>query len=143
MDRMDFEELALKSIDLSRSPSITQFRSSAVSESNKEPSSVRAVPFRIHSNTLTRETKISLVYPPSVLPPSEALSELRAYAEHRIPKHRNGFYLWMLVTPLTAPLKLIRASYSICTVFIHVIGYFSNHTQSSIFLLRLAFMVAL
>jgi hypothetical protein len=47
VDRIDFEELTLKSIDLSRSPSITQFRSSAVSESKKEPSSVRAVPFCI------------------------------------------------------------------------------------------------
>ena len=44
MDRLDFEEIALKSIDLSLSPSVADFRS----ESKKEPLSVRTVPFRIN-----------------------------------------------------------------------------------------------
>ena len=51
MDRLDFEELALKSIDLSLSPSVTDFRSeSPVSESKKAPSSpsVCTVPFLIN-----------------------------------------------------------------------------------------------
>jgi len=39
----------------------------------------------------TRETKISLIFPPSFLSPSEVLSELRGYASHRILKHRKGF----------------------------------------------------
>jgi len=89
MDRVEFEELALKNIDLSISPSLAQFRSSPISENNKVP--------------LT----MSLVFPPSLISPSEVLSELRAHVEHRIPQHRNGFYLWMLIAPLTAPLKLI------------------------------------
>ena len=49
MDRLDFEELALKSIDLSLSPSVAHFRSeSPVSESKKAPLSVRTVPSRIN-----------------------------------------------------------------------------------------------
>jgi hypothetical protein len=46
VDRLDFEELALKNIDLSLSPSVADFRSeSPVSESKKAPltRSVRTV----------------------------------------------------------------------------------------------------
>lgn len=49
MDRLDFEELALKSIDLSESPSVPHIRSeSPASESKEAPLSVRTVPFRIN-----------------------------------------------------------------------------------------------
>ena len=47
MDRLDFEELDLRSIDLSLSPSVADLSKSPVSESKKEPLSVRAVPFLI------------------------------------------------------------------------------------------------
>lgn len=47
--------------------------------------------------------------------PSEVLSELRAYTDFRITRHRRGFYFWMVVIPFTAPLKLIRES-SICAL---------------------------
>jgi Mitochondrial K+-H+ exchange-related len=107
VDRMEFEELSLKSIDLSMSPSVAHLRSSPLSE--KAPSSVRTVPFCINI-ALTREIKISLVFPPSFLSPSEVLSELREYSEHRILKHRKGLYLWVLIAPLTAPFMIIRAS---------------------------------
>jgi len=59
MDRMDFEELALKSIDLSMSPSIAHFKSSPLPENVKAPLSVRAIPFRLTfcSCPLTRKKK--------------------------------------------------------------------------------------
>lgn len=44
MDRMEFEELALKSIDLSMSPSVAHFRSSPMSENKKASSTVRTFP---------------------------------------------------------------------------------------------------
>jgi len=44
---------------------------------------------------------------PSFLSPSEVLSELRGYTEHRILKHRKGFYFWMLIAPLTVPFIII------------------------------------
>jgi hypothetical protein len=49
VDRLDFEELALKSIDLSASPSVDHLGSeSKVSESEKASLSVCTVPFRIN-----------------------------------------------------------------------------------------------
>ena len=49
VDRLDFEESTLKSVDLSLSPSVTDFKSeSPESESEKAPLSVRTVPFRIN-----------------------------------------------------------------------------------------------
>ena len=108
MDRMEFEELALKSIDLSKSPSVDQLRSNPSSENKNVSSTVRAVPSRL--KICIEYMQISLVFPPSLLSSSEVLSELRRFAEQRTPKHRRGFYLWMLIAPLTAPLKLIRAS---------------------------------
>ncbi|KAF8157853.1 mitochondrial K+-H+ exchange-related-domain-containing protein [Crassisporium funariophilum] len=89
VDRMDFEELALKSIDPSMGPSITQFKRTPVLEEKREPMT------------------IPLVFPPSLLSSSEVLSELRAYTEHRIPRHRRGFYFWMIVAPFTAPFMII------------------------------------
>ena len=124
VDSLDFEELALKSIDLSLSPSVADFRS--VSESKKVPLSVSTVPFRYQllACALTRETKISLVFPPSLLSPSEVLSELRGFVEYRVPKHRRGFYLWMGIAPLTAPFKLIRTSTSCLYPFMSLLKKF-------------------
>ena len=57
-------------------------------------------------------SKDSLVYPPSLLSSSEALSKLRGFVNQRMPKHRKGFYLWMSIIPVTAPFKLIHMSTS-------------------------------
>jgi hypothetical protein len=49
VDGLDFEESALKSIDLSLSPSVANFRSeSPVSENKKAPLSVRTIPFLVN-----------------------------------------------------------------------------------------------
>jgi hypothetical protein len=45
VDRMEFEELALKSIDLSTCRPVTHFRSTPVSDNEKAPLSVRTTPF--------------------------------------------------------------------------------------------------
>jgi hypothetical protein len=56
MDRLDFEELALKNIDSSLSPSVADFKSeSPVSESRKAPLSVRTVLMAYQLRALTRE----------------------------------------------------------------------------------------
>ena len=47
VDRMEFEELALKNIDLSMSPSVSHLRPSSMSENEKTSSGVRAAPFCI------------------------------------------------------------------------------------------------
>lgn len=38
-----------------------------------------------------------------------ALVHLRGLLEKRTPKHRKGFYLWLLASPLTLPFALVRA----------------------------------
>ena len=45
VDRMEFEELALKSIDLSICPSVAHFRSTPVSDDKKAPLNVRTTTF--------------------------------------------------------------------------------------------------
>ena len=45
VDRIEFEELALKSIDLSICPPAAQFRSTPVSDNEKALLSVRTTPF--------------------------------------------------------------------------------------------------
>ncbi|PPQ77065.1 hypothetical protein CVT25_014878 [Psilocybe cyanescens] len=88
MDRTEFEELALKSFDPSMGPSIANIKQRHVLDGKEN-------------------TSIPLIFPPSQMAPSEVLSELRAYTDFRITRHRRGFYFWMVVIPFTAPLKLI------------------------------------
>lgn len=109
VDRMEFEELTLKSIDPSICPPVTHFKSTPVSDNEKEPLGVRTALF-VSIMCIDALKKISLVFPPSFISPSEVLPELRGYTEHRILKHRKGFYFWMLIAPLTAPFIIIRAS---------------------------------
>ncbi|TFK33022.1 mitochondrial K+-H+ exchange-related-domain-containing protein [Crucibulum laeve] len=92
VDRLDFEELALKGIDPKLGPTITG-KSSKLTE--KEGDADPAV------------ISIPLIYPPSLSSGSEALSELHALITHRIPKHRKGFYTWMVIAPFTAPFMII------------------------------------
>ncbi|CAA7262776.1 unnamed protein product [Cyclocybe aegerita] len=90
MDRMEFEEFALKSIDPSLGPSIRHLKQRPlVDEKGSGPPT------------------IPLIFPPSIVTPSMALTELKAYTAHRIPRHRRGFWGWMLVAPLTSPFMII------------------------------------
>ncbi|KDR83089.1 hypothetical protein GALMADRAFT_238906 [Galerina marginata CBS 339.88] len=91
MDRVDFEELALKSIVPSLGFSITHLKGTPALDAPEK----------------TQSTTISLIYPPSLLSGSTALADLRAHVKHRIPLHRMGFYSWAALTPFTFPLKII------------------------------------
>ncbi|PFH49975.1 hypothetical protein AMATHDRAFT_146422 [Amanita thiersii Skay4041] len=95
VDRMDFEELALKSIDPSLGPRVTVATGSGkrVRGEGGEEKGTRG--------------QIPLVYPPSISSGSETLRELRALVSYRLPKHRKGFYLWMMVAPFTAPFMIV------------------------------------
>jgi len=85
VDRMDFEELALKGIDPSLGPSVT----------------------RPHSSEKGATTTIPLVYPPSISSSTSTLEELHALLAYRTPRHRRGFIGWMLFAPITAPFMII------------------------------------
>ncbi|KAH9949867.1 mitochondrial K+-H+ exchange-related-domain-containing protein [Amylocystis lapponica] len=84
VDRLDFEELALKSVDPSIGPKL-----------------LRAAP---HPRPDDHPT-IPLAYPPTVF--SSPLPHLRSLLAKRTPRHRKGFLVWALVAPLTAPFMLI------------------------------------
>ncbi|KIK26746.1 hypothetical protein PISMIDRAFT_8770 [Pisolithus microcarpus 441] len=104
VDRIDFEELALKGVDPSLAPSFRNRNAVAgLSRSNQKGEQ--------------RPPVIPLIYPPSVYsslptPRSDesvhpSLSHLRVLLDSRGPRHRRGFYCWMLAAPLTFPLTII------------------------------------
>ncbi|EPS98482.1 hypothetical protein FOMPIDRAFT_1165413 [Fomitopsis schrenkii] len=84
IDRVDFDELALKSFDTSLGPSLTEW---------KTRFGTADIPV------------IPLIYPSSS--PLSPISHLHALLESRIPLHKRGAIIWAVATPLTAPLKLI------------------------------------
>ncbi|RDB19027.1 hypothetical protein Hypma_014296 [Hypsizygus marmoreus] len=92
VDRMEFEELALKGINPSLGPKIP----------NPDAPGDKA-----EEATMQAQTSIPLIYPPSINTATTTLDELRTLVAARIPRHRRGFYIWMFVTPFTAPLKII------------------------------------
>lgn len=52
--------------------------------------------------------QIPLIYPRSLSSDSESLLHLKRLVEYRMPQHRRGFYLWMIIAPLTAPFMIVR-----------------------------------
>ncbi|TCD62235.1 hypothetical protein EIP91_007194 [Steccherinum ochraceum] len=88
VDRIDFEELALKSVDPNLGPKLSKFGRSEAEVS--EPGT----------------PTIPLLYPGSALP--SPLSHLRTLLEKRTPRHRKGFMMWMILAPFTAPFMIIR-----------------------------------
>lgn len=86
VDRLDFEELALKSFDTSLGPKILP-----VGRKDKiKP---------------TDHPTIPLIYPPSAC--ESPIPHLRALLEKRTPRHKKGAIVWLAVSPLTAPFMLI------------------------------------
>ncbi|KAI6039358.1 mitochondrial K+-H+ exchange-related-domain-containing protein [Pisolithus marmoratus] len=108
VDRIDFEELALKGVD----PSLAPLRNrGVVNKALSGPNSAS------DQKGEQRPSMIPLIYPPSVYstlsaPRSDesmhhSLSHLRVLLDNREPRHRRGFYLWMLIAPLTIPLAIV------------------------------------
>ncbi|KZT18247.1 hypothetical protein NEOLEDRAFT_195584 [Neolentinus lepideus HHB14362 ss-1] len=88
MDRIEFEELALKGLDPSLGPKLT-------------------IPKNTTSTVMydADGVKIPLVYPPSYT--TTPLLQLQSLIVKRLPRHRQGMWTWILVSPLTAPVALI------------------------------------
>ncbi|TFL01426.1 mitochondrial K+-H+ exchange-related-domain-containing protein [Pterulicium gracile] len=91
VDRIEFEELALKSLDPSLGPSILHPDISGKRVSEKAEA-VDTIP---------------LYYPPSILSPSSCLEHLDVLLRHRTPRHRRGFWFWFSIAPFTAPFALL------------------------------------
>ncbi|KIK69690.1 hypothetical protein GYMLUDRAFT_34093 [Collybiopsis luxurians FD-317 M1] len=92
VDRIDYEELALKGIDPSLGPTIQNLdiQGKGTQETDEKQKLV-----------------ISLLYPPSLQSGEVSLEQLRELVQAREPKHRKGFWMWMIVAPFTAPFMII------------------------------------
>ncbi|TFK87720.1 hypothetical protein K466DRAFT_586117 [Polyporus arcularius HHB13444] len=87
VDRLDFEELALKSLDPSLAPKISNIVPGA---QESEPQSTPVIP---------------MVYPSSVC--SAPISHLHSLLEKRAPRHKKGFLMWLIISPFTAPFMIV------------------------------------
>ncbi|KAF7364993.1 p-loop containing nucleoside triphosphate hydrolase protein [Mycena venus] len=94
LDKLDFEEGALKRIDVKQAPP-TNVPADLTGAEREEAEAAWA------------KLEVPLFYPPSVLSGPSALSELRAFLQKRIPQHNKGFWTYLLISPLTAPFMII------------------------------------
>ncbi|KAI0081610.1 hypothetical protein K474DRAFT_1613374 [Panus rudis PR-1116 ss-1] len=95
VDRIDFEELALKSIDTSLGPKLFSKRpdASATEDSAQSSSTTHSIP------------TIPLIYPGAVC--NSPMAHFRSLLEKRTPRHKRGAWFWLLISPLTAPFMII------------------------------------
>ncbi|KAJ1309642.1 hypothetical protein OPQ81_006409 [Rhizoctonia solani] len=96
VDKIDFEELALASIDTSLGPKISQLGTH--DSPGKKLSEQQAK---------THTVSIPLIYPPSFMSSVDPLASLQQQLDVRLPLHRRKAWFWVGVIPLTAPFMLI------------------------------------
>ncbi|KAJ7451550.1 mitochondrial K+-H+ exchange-related-domain-containing protein [Mycena latifolia] len=94
LDRLDFEEGALKRVDVKSAP-----------PAGVPPELVGEE--RAEAEAAWGRLEIPLLYPPSISSAPAALSDLRALLRQRIPLHNRGFYTYLLIAPLTAPFMIV------------------------------------
>lgn len=92
VDRIDFEELSLKGVDLSLGPTILH---PDISGKNPQESAAAS------------KLVIPLLYPPSIHSSEVSLEHLRSLLSTRKPRHKRGTWLWIALSPFTAPFMLI------------------------------------
>lgn len=102
--RLDFEELALKSLDPSLGPRITSPRTAG---KDVQQPHVCLFTFR-HAilNLISPTSQIPLIYPQHII--TSPLLSLQTLVDKRAPRHKRGAWIWLLASPLTAPFMLIR-----------------------------------
>ncbi|KAJ6560344.1 mitochondrial K+-H+ exchange-related-domain-containing protein [Mycena capillaripes] len=86
MDRLDFEESDLKTIDLSIAPPLEP-KDQTVEGGN--------------------DMQVPLLYPATVFSGPQSLEHLKSLVTDRIPLHNRGLMMWIFFAILSAPLKLI------------------------------------
>ncbi|KII90774.1 hypothetical protein PLICRDRAFT_106278 [Plicaturopsis crispa FD-325 SS-3] len=99
VDKLDFEELALKGIDPSLGPSIA-LPPTAGSDVTTETPSVAPISL-LHPPSIDSSPSAST---PETYSPLDRMRDLLAY---RKPRHRKGFYTWMIIAPFTAPFMIV------------------------------------
>ena len=104
IDRLDFEELALKSLDPSLGPRITSPRT--VGKDVQQPHVYLFTFGRAAFKLIPPVSQIPLIYPQHII--TSPLLNLQTLVDKRAPRHQRGAWFWLLASPLTAPFMLIR-----------------------------------
>ncbi|KZP18919.1 hypothetical protein FIBSPDRAFT_791328 [Athelia psychrophila] len=106
VDRIDFEELALHGVDPSLGPSLAH-----PDFSGKHAKGLDRTDGKGH---VSDRVTIPLLYAPFAYPsatisttPHPSILQLRSLLAQRTPRHRKGFYSWMIIAPFTAPFMII------------------------------------
>ncbi|KAJ6508482.1 mitochondrial K+-H+ exchange-related-domain-containing protein [Mycena sanguinolenta] len=94
LDRLDFEEGALKRIDVKNAPPAHLPKDLTGLELEEAEAAWAMI-------------EVPLIYPPSVSSAPSAISDLRAFLQKRIPQHNKGFWTFLLIAPLTAPFMIV------------------------------------
>jgi hypothetical protein len=139
IDRIDFEELALKGVDPTLGPSIpnSDIARQDANEVENSEKQIQKETLRVsrtvpYLSVPSYSCQIPLVYPPSIYAslPSTSMDEvshpsvmhLRTLLASREPRHRKGFWMWMAIAPLTAPFILVRESSDYDMLSSHMFG---------------------
>ncbi|KAF9257495.1 hypothetical protein L218DRAFT_110271 [Marasmius fiardii PR-910] len=96
VDRIDFEELSLKGIDPSLGPTVLHPDISGKGTEKSPRESANA-----------SKITIPLLYPPSIYSSEVSLEHLRLLLSARKPRHKRGAWLWIVLSPFTAPFMLV------------------------------------
>ena len=136
IDRLDFEELALKSLDPSLGPKITSPRTAG--RDVQQPQACHLAFGRTVLELTPSTSQIPLIYPQHII--TSPLLNLQTLVDKRAPRHKRGAWFWLLVSPLTAPFMLIRTSPLSFHAQLHNKhwGTRSHHSQPTVLFLHLA-----
>jgi Mitochondrial K+-H+ exchange-related len=102
MDRIDFEEWALKGLDPALAPRPFRRR-----QRPQESTVSSAVPSSEPSTSKAVNETVPLLYPPSLLEPSALVHHLSTLLENRGPHHRKRMWYCLIGTPFTLPFALV------------------------------------
>jgi hypothetical protein len=106
MDRIDFEEWALKGIDPALAPRPFRRKQPQESEvSSKSTTEGTASPFP--SRKIGENGPVPLLYPPSLLGPTSLIQHLEKLLSHRGPHHRQRMWYCLIGAPFTIPFALV------------------------------------
>jgi hypothetical protein len=104
MDRIDFEEWALKGIDPALAPRPFRRRKQPEEDTAPPPSTTSSSE---PSTSKAENDTIPLLYPPSLLEPSALVQHLSTLLENRGPHHRRRMWYCLIGAPFTVPFALV------------------------------------
>ncbi|BGP20607.1 hypothetical protein JCM10213_007141 [Rhodosporidiobolus nylandii] len=98
MDKIEYEEWALKAIDPALAPRPLSASLSSSSSSSSSPSPSRKP---------KPDETVEILFPPSLLDKASLLSSLREQLAHRAPHHRSAAIQCLVLSPLTWPFAIL------------------------------------